>query len=638
MKLGGYEVTGEVGRGGMGAVFRGRSPRGEDVAIKVLLRMDERTMARFERERRLLGAFAVQEGFVPLLDAGHDQGRPYLVMPFVPGGTLRAKLERGPLGIEQTLELANALAGALARAHERGIVHRDLKPENVLFGAGGEPLIADLGLAKHFTLDSPGGSQSISLSLKGEARGTPGYMAPEQAASATEAGPEADVFALGAILYECLAGFPAFTGSTIVEIIAKAAEARREPLGRARPDAPRWLAAIIEHALEPAPPDRFADAGAMLEALEKGPPPSRAPLVLGLAVVLAVVVVVAVIRALPKRASEPPPPAPAPIVHPPSPVATLPAWFRSLEPKPRVPESLVPTETKGEYLARVDGSVFLHVPEIRCRLGASADDLVAAPQEMPEYEVVLSPFFVSKYKVTHAQFARFVAETGYRTKPEGPLGPVPEGDARDWEGPHITELGMSVLSYFAEPSANWQRPSGSKGPSAKDDDPVVQIFWEDALEYGKWVGGTLPSESQWECVARWNPETKTTPRYPWGDDSPDETKARYFHVSPTEEHPRPVPLGPAHEALNVSPLGAVQVAGNAREWVLDDMSLNHEWLAGKDPPLRDPVFKQQPGRPYYHVAKGGSIREGGDHLRGAFRQTARGSDDRTSFRLVIRAN
>src|SRR5579883_1285592 len=108
----------------MGAVYRGRSPRGEDVAIKVLLRMDERTMARFERERRLLGAFAVQEGFVPLLDAGNDQGRPYLVMPFVPGGTLRAKLDRGPLGIEQTLELARALAGALARAHERGIVHR----------------------------------------------------------------------------------------------------------------------------------------------------------------------------------------------------------------------------------------------------------------------------------------------------------------------------------------------------------------------------------------------------------------------------------------------------------------------------------------------------------------------------------
>ncbi|HZU98836.1 MAG TPA: SUMF1/EgtB/PvdO family nonheme iron enzyme, partial [Planctomycetota bacterium] len=498
-----------------------------------------------------------------------------------------------------------------------------------------EPLIADLGLAKHFTLDSPGGSQSISLSLKGEARGTPGYMAPEQAASATEAGPEADVFALGAILYECLAGFPAFTGSTIVEIIAKAAEARREPLGRARPDAPRWLVAIVEHALEPSPPDRFADAGAMLEALSRGPPPSRAPLVLGLVVALAVVIVALVLHALPKPAPVPPPPGPTPAVRPPPPPASVPAWFRSLEPKPGVPDSLTPTEAKGEYLSRVDGSVFLYVPETRCTLGAPLEDVVASPQELPPYDVVLSPFFVSKFKVTHAQFARFVAETGYRTKVEGPLPPAPQGDARDWDGPHVTELGMSTLSYFAEPSASWQRPSGSKGPPAKDDDPVVQVFWEDALEYGKWVGGTLPSESQWECVARWNPKTGHADRFPWGDEPPDETKARYFHVSPIEEHPRPVPLGPAHEALNVSPLGAVQVAGNAREWILDDMSPNHEWLAGKNPPLRDPVFKQQQGRPYYHVAKGGSIREGGDHLRGAFRQTARGSDDRTSFRLVI---
>ena len=222
MELGPYRDLVRIGQGGMGVVYRARSPEGGAVAIKLLARVDEATRARFERERRLLASFSEADGFVPLRDAGAQEGRPYLVMPLVEGGTLRDKLASGPLGAARTLALGLELATAIGKAHERGVIHRDLKPENVLFDAGGRPLVADLGLAKHFDRGASGASQSVSLSGEGGIRGTAGYMAPEQMADPKGVGPPADVFALGAILYECLSGRPAFTGETLLDVIARA--------------------------------------------------------------------------------------------------------------------------------------------------------------------------------------------------------------------------------------------------------------------------------------------------------------------------------------------------------------------------------------------------------------------------------
>src|SRR5262249_51642863 len=145
--------------------------------------------ARFERERRLLEALGEAEGFVPLLDAGSTSAGPYLVMPFLEGGTLRARLDEGPMSLEKALDLGRALARALGRAHSLGIVHRDFKPENVLFTKGGKPLVADLGLAKHWTRDAPGAARSISLSKTGDGFGSFGYMPPEQLDDAKNAGP-----------------------------------------------------------------------------------------------------------------------------------------------------------------------------------------------------------------------------------------------------------------------------------------------------------------------------------------------------------------------------------------------------------------------------------------------------------------
>ena len=289
MRIGPYEVLGEVGRGGMGVVFRVRTPEGSDAALKLLLKADPATFARFERERRLQGALGEEAGFVGLLDAGVsdergvERAQAWIVMPFVPGGTLRDRLRRGPLGVAETIALGEELARALGHAHERGIVHRDVKPENVLFTASGRALLADLGLAKHFDRAAPGASQSLSLSRSGAFRGTAGYMSPEQIETPSSVGPPADVFALGAVLHECLSGRPAFRGETVFELLANVTDGTVEPVDR--PDLPAWLAGVLGRALDPDPAARFANGADLARSLgERGARPRRAlPLVAGAA-------------------------------------------------------------------------------------------------------------------------------------------------------------------------------------------------------------------------------------------------------------------------------------------------------------------------------------------------------------------
>jgi hypothetical protein len=199
----------------------------------------------------------------------------------------------------------------MGHAHAKGIVHRDLKPENVLFTAGedsgaegagggrvapigsgaGRPLVTDLGLAKHFSKDATGASQSVSLSRTGEMRGTVAYMAPEQLNDAKSVGPASDVFALGAILYECLAGEPAFAADSVHATFVAIAECRPRPLRKLRSDCPRWLARVVARALSPKIADRPQDGTALERELAAGPAnePPRWPLALGAVVLLGLV-------------------------------------------------------------------------------------------------------------------------------------------------------------------------------------------------------------------------------------------------------------------------------------------------------------------------------------------------------------
>jgi serine/threonine protein kinase/Tfp pilus assembly protein PilF len=305
VRIGSYEVVSEIGRGSMGVVYRARSPEGRDVALKLLSVTDADALASFEREARLLWSFNQADGFVPVIDAGAAGTRRFIVMPFLPGGTLCARLSRGALGVEDAVAIVSRIARAMGRAHERGVVHRDLKPENVLFDGDGAPLVADLGFAKHFRRDVLGASQSGSVTETGLIAGTPGYMAPEQIRDSKRAGPRADVFALGAILYEALTGTRPYQGTGLLgytEALRGGAPTRPS---RRRSGVPRELDAIVLRALEREEGARFADANELARALDgKGARRSRRVELIAGAVLLAVAIATAGLS-LPRRPNDP---------------------------------------------------------------------------------------------------------------------------------------------------------------------------------------------------------------------------------------------------------------------------------------------------------------------------------------------
>ncbi|MBL4847816.1 MAG: serine/threonine protein kinase, partial [Planctomycetes bacterium] len=276
MNLGPYTLLGELGRGGTGVVYHARDPAGREVAVKLLARKSPDALERFQREARLHQQLGLQAGFVPFLDMGLAPTGPYLVMPLLPGGTLSDQIKRRRFSPEETAELGFRLATALGRAHGLGIVHRDVKPDNVLFTQEGIPLLADLGMAKHFRHDVSGASQSVALSKDGQARGTVSYMAPEQLQDAANVGPPADVFALGALLYECLTGEPALVGATTIDLMVHVASAEHIPIRQLRADCPKWLGTLVERTLAADPDERPENGTALADALAAGPPEAAA--------------------------------------------------------------------------------------------------------------------------------------------------------------------------------------------------------------------------------------------------------------------------------------------------------------------------------------------------------------------------
>jgi serine/threonine-protein kinase len=267
VNIGPYRVRRELGRGGTSTVYLCHSSDHHlDVAVKVFHGTDAEDFQRFQRERQMLGTFGTQAGYVPLLDMGRTERGPYLVMPFVPGGTLRARLFAvGALEIEETAALGRRLAVSIGHAHAKSVVHRDLKPENILFTAKGDPLIADLGLAKHFKKTSP-----ETITQPGDVLGTLGYMSPEQIMGQPVGAP-ADVFSLGAILYECLTSCPVFPSGSMAEVIDQIVAKRVQPILEIRPDVPPQLAAVVHKALAFAEAERYRDGYGFAVALGAQP-------------------------------------------------------------------------------------------------------------------------------------------------------------------------------------------------------------------------------------------------------------------------------------------------------------------------------------------------------------------------------
>ncbi|HZV02127.1 MAG TPA: bifunctional serine/threonine-protein kinase/formylglycine-generating enzyme family protein [Planctomycetota bacterium] len=535
----GWRLLREIGRGGAGVVYLAKARDGSDVAIKVLTKGASRdALERFEREKRLLETLTAADGFVPLLASGRGPAGPFVVMPFLPGGTLRDKLRRGPLSIEETVALARSLATALAHAHERGIVHRDLKPENVLFDATNTALVADLGLAKHFSALTPGASQSVALSKTGEFRGTPGYMAPEQAAESRDAGPEADVFSIGAILYEALAGTPPFRAESLMALLENAAAGRFRPLASLRPDAPSGLVRVIEKALTPDPAARFEDADALLAALD-APPSARGRWALVFLAIVALVLVGAIGVVVAKRAT-----APAPGPETTAPVATSPS--QPAASAVRLAGKTVPAADGKEVplgLYRLPDGTDMELVEVPAGKFLSGTDAKDAPDvERPQRTRTLDhSLWIGRNDVTWNQFLSYCKATGAR-EPE---------------------------------KTYWSRGTH----------PVVNVNFGEARAYCAWARLGLPRDAEWEKAARGTDGRS----YPWGDEwrsdrcnfADSRAPASYLvqggmnfelkrDKNADDGWPFTSPVGtyPA----GASPYGALDMAGNVWRWCEIDAS------------------------------------------------------------------
>ncbi|HEY2397969.1 MAG TPA: protein kinase, partial [Solirubrobacteraceae bacterium] len=259
--VGRYEVDSLLGRGGMSSVFSGWDRTlGREVAIKVLaseLVGDRVFVERFDREARAAASLS-HRNVVAVFDSGVDDGARFIVMEHVSGKTLSALLSRGPIPVEHALEIAIGVAQALGAAHARGIVHRDVKPGNVMVGDNGHVKVLDFGIARALA--------AASLTRASTVIGTAGYLSPEQAEGRT-VDARSDLYGLGCLLYEMLAGRPPFVADSAAALVHQHVTRSAEPPSRLRHDLSPGLDAIVLRLLAKDPRERYPRAQALTAAL-----------------------------------------------------------------------------------------------------------------------------------------------------------------------------------------------------------------------------------------------------------------------------------------------------------------------------------------------------------------------------------
>jgi eukaryotic-like serine/threonine-protein kinase len=258
-----YELEELVANGGMSRIYRARDNALErDVALKLLRPQfgdDEEYVARFRREARVVAQLS-HPNIVTVIDRGEADGNQFIVFEYVEGETLKDLIDRaGPLPTRRAVQLALQVADGLAYAHENGLVHRDVKPQNVLLTQAGVAKVTDFGIARSLDVEH-------GVTQTGTVLGTSNYLSPEQA-SGQQVTPATDVYSLGVVLYELLAGEVPFHGNNLVAVAMRHVHDRPPSLLETRPDLPLRLVAAVEKALEKDPADRFASMDAFAAEL-----------------------------------------------------------------------------------------------------------------------------------------------------------------------------------------------------------------------------------------------------------------------------------------------------------------------------------------------------------------------------------
>ena len=573
--LGKYEILEEIGRGANAVVYKARHTALERVdALKVMrpgLLWEEEAVQRFLREARAAASLD-HPHIVPIYDVGEEQGTYYIAMKYLPGRTVDQLIEdRGPLPVDEALSIALQVADALAYAHQRGFVHRDIKPANIIVDERGHVTLTDFGLAK--------GLEWASMTSATGVVGTPAYIPPE-VWEGKKATPASDVYSLGCVLWEMLAGRALFEGDTPPAVMRGHLMEPPPPLEEVRPQAPKRIAQVVRKALAKRPEERYGDAGAFAAALRQAveprkaeivkepepirppsrspvsrqpsppaAPPGRVPMWRWLGVVAAVLVVAVLAYQFGRSGGGTTTPTPTPRPAPPPTSTpkptTRPAPLPTSTPKP----TTAPAQTGLQQLEDRFGMTFVYVPPGEFTMGSEAGD----SDEEPVHSVDLDGFWMAETEVTNAQYRAFVEARGYQQRELWP-------DA-GWQWRE--DNGITQPRYWDD--ENWNQP----------DRPVVGVGWYEAVAYTRWlaqeagVDVRLPTEAQWEKAARGTDGRA----WPWGNEPPDGVRLNYCDQNCTyDRKDEAVDDGYRYTApvgsyrAGASPCGALDMAGNVWEW------------------------------------------------------------------------
>jgi serine/threonine protein kinase len=566
-----YQILEQLGEGGMAIVYKAYDTRLErDVAIKIIKHdafppnQLERILRRFEREAKSLAKLS-HTNIVGVIDYGEYKGSPYLVMEYLPGGSLKQRLGN-PISWQETVRLLIPIANALEYAHEHNIIHRDIKPSNILLTEKGQPMLTDFGIAKILE------NQDVeTLTGTGIGVGTPEYMAPEQWTGQTTT--QSDIYSLGVVFYEMVTGRKPYEGDTPAEILLKQAT---EPLPNPKvyaPNLPEEVEKILLKSLAKKSNDRYQDIPALINTLEKlaakglnistqetrvGPdepvdefdtqtkiePFERTPIrtpafprrlptfIRGGTWAVAILFIVFggyfLLNGLSNGERKPD----LQIVKSETPYSTdipNPTYtpYPTNTPYPTETHVPKPTATPIVFNPQADSSDYIDAFGVPMRLVPAGEFTMGTntgkyDDSKPAHQVYLDAYYIDKYEVTNVLY-RACVDAG------------------------VCQLDDLYSIYDA----------------TYENLPVVRPSWSMARTYCEWRGAQLPSEAQWEKAAR---GTDGRP-YPWGEGI-DQTKANYNYQAIFTDIVGDLVAVGSYES-GASPYGLYDMAGNVWEWTLD---------------------------------------------------------------------
>jgi dienelactone hydrolase len=625
-KLGAYQVVESIGAGGMGEVYRARDARlRRDVAIKVLpqhLATDAEYLARFEREAQAVAQLS-HPNILAIHDFGQDHGVTFAVTELLEGSTVRRRLASAPLPWRDAVEIVVAVADGLAAAHAKGIVHRDLKPENLFLTADGRIKILDFGIARWAPFDPNGETEvqtdEVRRTAPGTVLGTVDYMSPEQVRGGY-ADHRSDLFSLGATLYEMLSGRRPFAGPTRADTISAILKDDPQP-ALAELDIPTSLAAVLARALKKSPAERFQSArdfGAALQSVLHAQPssgkPTRRRAVIYASAAAAIVLVglagwwwhrawsvrVARQQLLPQieqLAADIPwtgegangwaayrlattaeraisgdamldrlweaisspvdirsEPSGARVLAKPygqpdaewtafgqTPLTTarFPRGFArlrlELDGYDAVDDVLWAVEGAQTYRLQPAGSApaeMVHVTGSKYSLHAVGLDHLPAEQ--------VDDFYIDRHEVTNKAYKRFIDSGGYRNRALWTFSFVKDQREIGWS---------EAMASFTDRTGRAGPSTWEVGdyPEGQDDYPVMGISWYEAAAFAAFAGKQLPTIYHWDLVAALTASGEIIPLSNYGNRGPNAVGSRRA----------------------ISRFGAVDMAGNAREWTFN---------------------------------------------------------------------